>query len=230
MAQRTSVVCIFAHPDDESFGPSGTIAKLAQTQDVYVICATRGEAGENHRSAEPRLLAEMREEELKASAKILGVKEVHFLDFIDGTLCNNMYHEIAKRVEEYLEKIKPETLLTYEVRGVSGHIDHITMSMITTFLFEKLPYVKKLMYHCLTEEQRKTIENYFIYFPPGYKRSEIDEIVDISSTFDLKIQAIHAHLTQEKDGHRILKRLAAAPKEEYFLVKYKQSSSRQKIY
>ena len=39
------LVCIFAHPDDEAFGPGGTIAKFAKKRPVYLICATKGESG-----------------------------------------------------------------------------------------------------------------------------------------------------------------------------------------
>ena len=76
---KNTTVCLFAHPDDEAFGPGGTIALLAKTQDVYVICATKGEAGgliDN--------LGDIRAEELRQSAKILGVKEVLFLNYLDA--------------------------------------------------------------------------------------------------------------------------------------------------
>src|SRR6266480_592737 len=102
------VVGIFAHPDDEAFGPSGTLAKFAnEGRDVYIICVTRGEAGDNN-SDKTHDLKDIREEELEASAKELGVKEVFFLDFKDGTLSNNVYHEVADKLEEQLEKLEPE--------------------------------------------------------------------------------------------------------------------------
>ncbi|MBI2637373.1 MAG: PIG-L family deacetylase, partial [Candidatus Sungbacteria bacterium] len=44
--KKKTIVAIFAHPDDEAFGPAGTLAKLALAHDVYVICATKGEAGD----------------------------------------------------------------------------------------------------------------------------------------------------------------------------------------
>jgi LmbE family N-acetylglucosaminyl deacetylase len=80
------VVGIFAHPDDEAFGPSGTLAKFAKEgRDVYIICVTKGDAGDNY-SDKTNNLTDIREEELKASAKELGVKEVIFLDFKDSLL------------------------------------------------------------------------------------------------------------------------------------------------
>lgn len=63
----------------------------------------------------------------------MGVKKVHFLDFLDGTLSNNLYHKLADKIEGHLKKLKPHTVITFEPLGVSGHIDHITVSMVTTF-------------------------------------------------------------------------------------------------
>jgi len=87
--KRPSLVAIFAHPDDEAFGPAGTIAKYAQDHEIYLICATRGEAGENFLDDTTRSIGEIREQELRASAKLLGVKQVFLLDYEDGSLCNN---------------------------------------------------------------------------------------------------------------------------------------------
>lgn len=212
-----TIVCIFAHPDDEAFGPAGTIAKLAWHNDVYILCATRGEAGKKASLSEKNL-AVLREEELKKSAKILGVKNVYFLDFADGTLCNNLYHELAKKIQDKLEVLKPDTLITFEPRGISGHIDHITVSMTTSFVFKRLKFVKKLFYYCLSRNITKKFGNYFIYFPPGYRKSEIDLVNDVSKQWHLKIKAMQAHQTQIQDVSRILKIINKFPKEEYFLV------------
>lgn len=216
---RKSVVCIFAHPDDEAFGPSGTIYKLAQENDVYILCATRGQAGQDSRSETSVRLTTQRAHELQESAKHLGVKKVYFLGFIDGTLSNNLYHKLAEKIRGHLEKLKPEIVLTFEPHGVSGHIDHITISMATTFVVKKLEFVKELWYYCITNERAKMRENYFIYFPPGYKRSEIDKVVDVGDVWDIKVRSMRFHESQKHDADRILKDADKSPKEEYFLVK-----------
>ena len=210
-----SLVCVFAHPDDEAFGPSGLIAKEALRRDVYLICVTDGSSYGDTK------LIKIRKEEIKASAGILGVKKVFFLGFKDGTLSNNLYHEIAGKIEKILKTLKPDTLLTYEPRGVSGHIDHIAVSMVTTFVFEKLKFVKTLLYHCMPESQSKFVRGYFIYFPPGYKKNEIDMVIDVKDVWDKKIEAIKAHKSQVKDGKMILSFMPHIPKKEYFLVKTK---------
>lgn len=215
-----SVVCIFAHPDDEAFGPSGTIALLAEKKPVYLICITDGAMGING-TKESRKLSEIRRDELRQSAKILGVKDVSFLDYKDGYLCNALYHEIANKVSEIINKLDPDMLMTFEPSGVSGHIDHISVSMITSFVFEKHKKIKTLMYYCISQENRSLEEPYFIYFPPGYSKSEINETYDVSSVWDKKIASMNSHKSQKHDAIRVLKKLGRLPKEEHFLLKYR---------
>ena len=213
------IACIFAHPDDEAFGPGGTIASLAEKNDVYVFCATRGEAGQDD---QPRIaskkLGKIRSEELRQSAKILGVKKVSFLGFRDGCLCNKTYHNIVRKLINKLAVIKPQILLTFEPRGRSGHIDHITVSMVTTYIFDKLPEARELWYYCLSDNFRKMINDYFIYFPPGYKKKEVNKVINVEKEWEKKIAAIKAHKSQSEDVQQVLKLLKKLPKEEYFLI------------
>lgn len=211
-------MAVFAHPDDEAFGPSGTIAMLSEDNDVYIICATRGETGEG----DSKKLGKVRSGELLDSASILGVKEVYFLKYKDGTLANSLYHKIARDIEKIILKIKPKTLITMDPTGVSGHLDHIAMSYVSTFVFYKLPFIKTLLYWCLTEENKKLFKGeYFIYTPPGYKQGEIDKIVNIENYWQTKVKAMEAHKSQLKDASRVLDMLKQSPKEEYFIIKTK---------
>ena len=218
---KKTIVCIFAHPDDEAFGSGGTIAKLAKTNDVYLICATKGESGKERGKKGPKHLGKIREHELLASAKILGAKKVFFLGFKDGELCNNLYHKLATKIEYILKKLKPEIILTHEPRGGSGHIDHIAVSMVTSFVFERLPFIKTILQHCLTERRARKNKGYFIYVPPGYTDSEIDLKVDVRDVWDIKKKAMMSHKSQIHDVKRILKRSRGFPKVENFLVKSK---------
>lgn len=194
-----TIVGIFAHPDDESFGPGGTLAQLAKENDVYVICVTGGDAGQNGRKGTTRSLSAIRRDELKLASKILGIKKRFCLKFEDGTLSNNLYHDIAGEIEKIIKRLKPDILITFEPRGLSGHIDHITVSMVTTFVFKKNPWIKTLMYYCILDKRReKYLDDYFIYFPEGYPLNQIDKVVNTSKTFDQKIEAIKAHKSQKK--------------------------------
>ncbi len=216
------VVGVFSHPDDEVLvGPGGTLAKFAKEgREVYIICATDGEAGMNNGLEGD--LGEIRRKEMQSSAKILGIKEVFFLDYKDGTLSNSLYHEIADKIQQLLEKLDPEILITMENRGISGHLDHIAVSFITTYVFNKMQSIKELWYFCLTEEAKKVINQqlggYFIYFPPGYTKDEITKTVEISEVWEQKTNAMKQHETQKSDVEANLKAYESLPKEENFIL------------
>lgn len=212
------VVGVFAHPDDETFGPGGTLAVLSKQNDVYVICATNGESATGKPDVK---LGQERRKELEASCKLLGVKEVIFLDFVDGTLSNNLYHEIAAKIEKELNKLKPQALITFEPHGVSGHIDHMAISMITSFVAKKVKSVKEVWYYCISDRFhaiRRRV-GYFIYFPKGYSKEEINKIVNVKEVWSTKVRAMKQHQTQINDVNRILLLQKFMPKEEYFLIR-----------
>jgi len=214
-----NIVALFAHPDDEAFGPGGTLAKLAKENNVYLLCATKGDAGNHHGKKVGQKTHNIRAQEIKNSAKILGVKQVYFLGFKDGKMCNFRYHQIAEKAKKYLEKIKPEIVVTFEPRGVSGHIDHITITYVTLYLSERLPFIKEVWMYCAHHKLSSALhKNYFVYMPPGYKESEVDKVVDIRDVWEQKVQAIHQHQSQKEDIETILGHLKKLPKLEYFLV------------
>ncbi|HLL60522.1 MAG TPA: PIG-L family deacetylase [Candidatus Nitrosocosmicus sp.] len=213
----SKIVCVFAHPDDEAFGPGGTIATYAKNHNVYLICATRGEQGNNDADANSEL-AHIREKELRESAKILGIQNVYFMDFHDGTLSNNMYHQIADGIEQIISPIQPEILLTYEQHGISGHLDHIAISMITTYVYKKLTFVKKLYYYCINKNITPPVEDYFIYFPEGYSEKEITTQINIEQVWDTKVQSMLAHRSQKSDAERILERSKNKPRIDHFIL------------
>lgn len=238
---KKKLLIITAHPDDESFGPGGTIAYYAkQGVEVHVICATRGEAGEDFEVQSPKFpstklgtskvqskkreLHTVREEELLEAAKVLGVAQVDFLDFIDGTLNNQQYHLVAEKILAKFESFKPHVVLTHEPRGGSGHLDHIALSFITTYAYFKSNIPKKLYYHCLPVEYVKEVINqikeYFVYFPPGYSQDEITTRVDVSSVWGVRLNAIRKHKSQWYDARRILARLEKLEiRVEYFILR-----------
>ncbi len=210
---KPTLVAVFAHPDDEAYGPSGILYKYSKSHDVYILCATKGESG-----GIGEKLGEIRAAELEKSARLIGVKKVFFLGFIDGTLSNSIYHKLAEKIEEKLKILKPKIVITFEPRGVSGHIDHIVVSMATTFIVEKLTFVEKLYYFCLSQEKRSKFGSYYIYFPPGYQKNEIAKTVDVSNVWDLKVKAMMVHKSQITDGKRVLSAISRAKKEEHFLI------------
>ena len=83
-------MCVLAHPDDESLGTGGALAKCAADGvSTYLVTATRGERGrfgDSKESPGPEIVGRAREAELRAAAEVLGLEDVRFLDYPDGAL------------------------------------------------------------------------------------------------------------------------------------------------
>lgn len=224
---KKTAFAIFAHPDDEAFGPAGTLATLSKKYEVHLICITSGNAKYTPGDTEGwkwdisinEKYALQREKELKASAKALGIKKVHFLRWNDGSLSNDKYHILAEELKNTMDPFQPELLVTFEPRGLTGHADHIITTSVINFMAPKLGYVKDIMYFCFNEAQRSFIDDYFIYFPPGYKSKEIDMEIDVSDVWEDRTKSIYAHKSQMQDIKFYLPHLEGLPKKEYFLVR-----------
>ena len=89
MGERLKLLAVLAHPDDESMGVGGVIAKYAaEGVEVSLVVATRGQRGRfhGHPQGDPRhpgadALARIREQELDAAAAVLGIHDVTLLEY-----------------------------------------------------------------------------------------------------------------------------------------------------
>ena len=127
---------VLAHPDDESLGIGGTLAKYAsEGVETYLVTATRGERGRFGESGEkplPEVVGRVREAELREAASVLGVHEVNFLDYSDGDLDQVNVAEAIARIVDHLRRVKPHVVITFGPEGAYGHPDHIAISQLTT--------------------------------------------------------------------------------------------------
>jgi LmbE family N-acetylglucosaminyl deacetylase len=145
------LLAVLAHPDDESFGPGGTLALYARRGvEVHLACATRGEVG----MVSEELLAghadvgALREHELRCAAGYLGLTGVHFLGYRDsgmpGSEDNRHPHalaaapidEVAAQVTELIRRLRPQVVITFDPIGGYRHPDHIAIHRATLAAFE----------------------------------------------------------------------------------------------
>jgi LmbE family N-acetylglucosaminyl deacetylase len=136
MPDQYKLMCVLAHPDDESLGMGGTLAKYArQGVETFLVTATRGERGRFGKEMEkppPEEVGRVRQNELLAAAQVLGVKEVHFLNYFDGDLDQADPREAIDRITDHFCRIKPHVVITFGPDGAYGHPDHIAISQFTT--------------------------------------------------------------------------------------------------
>jgi LmbE family N-acetylglucosaminyl deacetylase len=114
----------------------GTLAKYAaEGVATYLVTATRGERGwfgDEREYPGPEALGCLREAELLAAAQALGVREVKFLDYMDGDLDQADPAEAAAKIAGHLRRVKPHVVITFAPEGAYGHPDHIAISQFTT--------------------------------------------------------------------------------------------------
>lgn len=224
-ASRPTLMALVAHPDDEAFGTGGTLAKYAaEGCDVYLVTATRGEAGQ---ILEPDLattanLPLVREQELRCACDIYGIHPPRFLDYVDGQLPMVNQGQAVGRLVRVIREVKPQILITFGPDGIYGHYDHIAVHRWASIAFELAadpqcfpdqlsgtcqPYqVSKLYYRALLEEQVAAMSENgkppalmmdgVPFYIVGHPRDEITTIIDVSEYVQAKLRGIQCHVTQ----------------------------------
>ncbi|MFN2289627.1 MAG: PIG-L family deacetylase [Anaerolineae bacterium] len=146
-----TLMAVFAHPDDESFGTGGTLARYGADADVRVVlvCATLGEAGEisDPELATPDRLGEVREQELRCATEALGVDELYLLGYRDSgmagtpenldarSLAMAKFDEVVGKIVAHIRREKPDVIMTFDQTGGYGHPDHVAVHYHTRASF-----------------------------------------------------------------------------------------------
>jgi LmbE family N-acetylglucosaminyl deacetylase len=134
--ETLKLLSVLAHPDDESLGNGGMLAKYAaEGVETYLLTATRGERGWFGAPEDnPGLaaLGRIREAELRAAAAVLGVREVALLDYIDGDLDQADPVAAVAGIAAHIRRLRPQVVTTFDPTGAYGHPDHIAICQFTT--------------------------------------------------------------------------------------------------
>jgi LmbE family N-acetylglucosaminyl deacetylase len=193
-------MAIVAHPDDIEFSCAGLLARWAKagTRISYVLC-TSGEVGIAEPGMTKARAAEIREEEQRAAAEIVGATEVVFLRGPDGMLQATM--EMRKKLVREIRRFRPEVVLTGDptiVWAGSDYINHpdhraaATAALDATFPAAGQPNLfEELEEEGLTAHKPRKV--YVTEWGPG------ELYVNITDTMDLKIAALRAHKSQMED-------------------------------
>ena len=149
--ENRRLLAVLAHPDDESFGPGGTLALYAHRGvEVHLACATRGEVGEvtEELLRGYRDVGELREHELRCAAQHLRLTGVHFMGYRDSgmpgspdnrhpqALAAAPLDEVAARVTHLMRSLRPHVVITFDPIGGYRHPDHIAIQRATVAAFE----------------------------------------------------------------------------------------------
>lgn len=202
------ILVAYAHPDDESFGPSAVLARYAREgAAIYGLFATRGEHGDAHLDPEPppRVLGRLREQDLRDATAAIGFARVDILDYEDGTVAAVPSGELEGHVWAALQRYRPQVVLTFGPGGITRHPDHIaihraTMVMFYQALAEGLG-VSELYYDAVPAERAQQMKLEDV--PDGQPNTWID----VSETQPVKLEALRIHARHIADAREMVQRL-----------------------
>ncbi|MGZ8476081.1 MAG: PIG-L family deacetylase [Candidatus Limnocylindria bacterium] len=223
-----SLMAIVAHPGDEAFGFAGALASAAAAGAyVVVVCVTRGWYDRRVTDAAPapggknrdvklaaitwRNLDTVREDELRRSVALLGVRVVRMLDYAEGELHRADFDQLVGRIVEPIRMHKPEVILTFGPDGVTGDTDHEVLSRAAGAAYERAAH--PLAYEDDLEEDQVAWRAAKLYHlvepvehagqvlgdrvPDGYgSRAPATLELQLGELAQLKLAAISRHVTQ----------------------------------
>jgi len=216
-----TLLLVHAHPDDEAVSTGGVMIKAnSHGHRVVLITATRGEVGEiynmDEEASRPRL-GEIRTEELKSAAEILGVDRLEFLGYRDSGMVDTAdnkdprsFHqarldEAAGKLAVFIREERPDVVITYAEDGVYGHPDHIKAHFVTNAALDIVEHegspVRKLYYTAIPRSMMEA----FVQQMPEEAQREMSGNMRIAGTPDELVTTrvdVHDYLDRKRDAFR----------------------------
>lgn len=183
---------VVAHPDDAEFSSAGTIARLTNAgKDVTIVQVTSGDKGTPDADVQPHTLTARREAEEVEAARRLGVARVEFLRCTDGELEPNL--DLREKVVRQIRTHRPDVVISHDpYRPYALHPDHRAVGYAA--IDSVYPTARDPQYfpEHLAEglQPHKTAEIWF------FNAEHPDLVVDITETFERKIDSLRAHVSQ----------------------------------
>jgi LmbE family N-acetylglucosaminyl deacetylase len=195
------ILGIFAHPDDSEFMLGGSVARWTDEGAHVTYCiVTNGAAGSNEPDADLAELVKTREAEQRAACGVLGIQDVIFLGYADGTLEPTI--ELRRELTRIIRQLKPDRVVIGDPQAVLydndyiNHPDHRADDVAGLYAVFPSAVTRPIFPELLAE---------------GYEPHQVKEVyitgtekpntyVDISATLDRKIEALRCHKSQLDPG------------------------------
>lgn len=209
VADLGTILGVWAHPDDEVYVSAGIMRlALENGQRVACVTATAGERGtDDPFTWPPDVLGPTRRRELRASFAALGTGrnkiEHHWLDLRDGQCADLRPEAAANRIGATIDGVQPDTILSFDAGGLTGHPDHQAVAEWVSVALEARPDVGRLQAVVARSWADHIGGDVDIgsYFHDGYPRIVDDADIDLNLVLDdrlwaIKDRALRAHATQ----------------------------------
>ncbi|MDQ1688411.1 MAG: hypothetical protein QOK42_1386 [Frankiaceae bacterium] len=190
------ILVVTAHPDDVDFGAAGTIFGWTESGIEVTYCiTTNGDAGGFDPAVPRSEIAGIRQAEQRAAAAEVGVKEVRFLGYRDGSVV--VSQELRRDISRVIREVRPQRVLTQSprrnfVRIATSHPDHLAVgeaAMCAVYPDARNPFA----FPELAEEGHEawTVSEVWL---SGDENP--NHFVDVTDRFERKIAALKAHESQ----------------------------------
>lgn len=206
------ILCVYAHPDDESFGQAHALAKYAREGAViHGLFFTRGQQGQPTLDPPPTTdeMGRLREVDLREAAGLIGFQGIEVLEYMDGALDEAPADELEGHVERAMRARRADVVLTFGPGGITGHPDHVAVHRATTAVFHRLRQEpqgpRALFYDGVPTEQ--AVEMGLLDVPDGNPNT----FVEIAETFPVKREALRCHARHVTDAVDMVARLEQEP-------------------
>ncbi len=218
-----TVLFVYAHPDDESFGVAGTAMKLADAgHTTALLTLTRGDVGrwfgKDPGSWSPQDLAAERTREWKAAVKVIGFRHARLLEWPDGGLAESPVDRVTADVVGFIRELLPDVVCTFGPEGAgSEHDDHRAASFFAVRGFHRAGMAEEFPDRGAAHQPRRLFFNASPFIPemPMIAMTPT-HAVDISAYEERKARAFECHKTQFKDRDRFYEMLKRRAGREYF--------------
>jgi LmbE family N-acetylglucosaminyl deacetylase len=196
-AQPKRALVVAAHPDDADFGAAGTAYLWTQQGwEFYYLVCTDGSKGSDDESIPPHQLISMRRQEQRDAAALLGVKDVFFLDHVDGELTPE--REFLGDVVRVIRQVRPTAVFTHDPESIIvndvfvNHADHraaglAAIDAVYPAARDRLNFPEHIAEGLSTHK----VSQIYIWGSP-----QANFEVDITDVIDRKIEALLAHTSQ----------------------------------
>jgi LmbE family N-acetylglucosaminyl deacetylase len=209
-AQVRRVMGVFAHPDDPEFFSGATFARWAsEGAEITFVLATSGDKGSEDPEMTHERLIEIREEEERLAARTLGVKEVVFLRYPDGTLEPNM--ALRRDITRLIRLKNPDTIVTCDPKNIygAGFINHPDHRAIGTAVIDAVYPTARDRLNFLEMERDEGLEPHKVRNVYLAGASEPTIRIDVTEHIETKIDALREHKSQIKDIDAVAERIRA---------------------
>jgi LmbE family N-acetylglucosaminyl deacetylase len=202
-----SVLAVGAHADDIDISCGGSLARwAAEGAEVYYLILTDSSCGSDDETMTREQLTATRQQEQRDAAQLIGAKDVFFKDYCDGTL--EVTQDVKRDVARVIRQVKPDTVITFDPTvvydvdfGMINHTDHRAAGQATIDAFYPLARDRLSVPTLLNDENlapHKTPHLLLVNF------KDSNYFVDISATFEKKIDAIMLHKSQFGDNREAI--------------------------